>query len=79
MSKWIEFKIYEKEQGKKTNKWLVITKENRSIIGTIKWYGAWRKYCFFPKDKTVWEEDCLRDIANFIENETKTYKGNKNV
>jgi len=37
-------------------------------LGQIRWYGAWRQYCFFPFkfEETVWSEGCLRDVNSFI-------------
>ena len=40
------------------------------ILGTVKWYGQWRKYCFMPNGQTVYEQTCLREIADFCENMT---------
>lgn len=43
-------------------------------IGVVKWYGPWRKYCFFPMAEAVYEQVCLRDIANFCEEETAKHR-----
>ena len=40
-------------------------------IGVIRWYPQWRQYCFFPTEGTVYSKGCLKDIANFIENQMK--------
>ena len=40
------------------------------FLGGIKWWGGWRKYCFFPEQATIFEKDCLRDIADFCEAQT---------
>jgi hypothetical protein len=76
--KWITI-IEIDNNGKKTKVWAVVKKEDvtgdvRSSLGHIKWFGAWRKYCFFPLEYTVFEWDCLRDIADFCQEETKKYK-----
>ena len=43
----------------KTSVYEIYTKEGIvTCIGEIKWYGSWRKYAFFPKNNTVFEEDC---------------------
>lgn len=72
MAKWIEFILSYK--GEKTSVWFVSNAETKEKIGYVKWYGPWRKYCYFPIDQTVYEQDCLRDIANFIENATKEHR-----
>ena len=35
-------------------------------LGEIKWYASWRRYAFYPKENTIHERDCLRDIAQFL-------------
>ena len=51
----------------KTSKWNCITKSSETILGTIKWYGAWRQYCYFPVCEAVYSAGCLKDISDFIE------------
>ena len=46
----------------------------RAMLGDIKWWSTWRKYCFFPAPATLYEHTCLRDIANFCEMETRKRK-----
>jgi hypothetical protein len=58
----------------KTNRWEVVTLPGGVVIGRIAWYGSWRKYCFFPREETVYEQICLREIADFCENATAAYK-----
>jgi hypothetical protein len=43
-------------------------------LGWVAWFSRWRKYAFYPKPETVYEEDCLRDIAEFCEAKTKEHK-----
>jgi hypothetical protein len=56
-----------------TNTYEVLSKDN-VILGTITWFSRWRKYAFNPLPDTTYEETCLREIAQFIEEETKAYK-----
>lgn len=58
----------------KTRLWNIMTVDGHYHIGQIKWFGRWRRYCFFPVDQTVFEQDCLRDIADFIEQKTKEHR-----
>jgi len=53
--------------------WDVRDKREGAKIGEVKWFGRWRKYAFFPFD-AIFEEVCLRDIADFIERETSAQK-----
>ena len=78
--KWIAVRDLGIKKGQKTHIWQVITTdENQFILGTVKWFGRWRKYCFFPAliDALVFEEDCLRDIANFLVEQTAEHRRNK--
>jgi hypothetical protein len=40
----------------------------------VRWFSRWRKYAFYPGRETVFEEDCLREIADFCETRTREYK-----
>lgn len=61
-------------EGQKTPRWNVVAKEGHHPLGEVKWFGRWRKFCFFPNAETVYEEVCLRDISRFIEERTKEYR-----
>lgn len=38
----------------------------QTVLGIIKWYGAWRQYCYFPEVQAVYSAGCLDDISDFI-------------
>lgn len=40
----------------------------------VKWYGGWRKYAFFPYADTLFEQDCLRDIAKMLDEVTEEWR-----
>jgi len=48
--------------------------EDLVILGTVKWFGRWRAYCFFPGTNTVYEKTCLREIADFCQDMTTAHK-----
>ena len=56
-----------------TKLWSVVA-EGGSVLGMIKWYAPWRKYAFFPFTDTLYEEVCMREIANFIEHRTHDHR-----
>lgn len=58
---------------KKTSTWSVQA-ENGGELGVIGWWGAWRKYTFFPKANTLFDASCLRSIADRCEAETRTLR-----
>jgi hypothetical protein len=60
--------------GKKTKWWEVTSTSTNAVLGIVKFYGAWRKFVFFPSDATLYDASCLRDIAAFAEQETKSWR-----
>lgn len=79
---WITFEHAGKSKSGKTHEWRVQPKDNGALaacIGVVKWYGPWRKYTFQPYSSTVFEQDCLRDIADFCEKVTREHKGLETV
>jgi hypothetical protein len=55
----------------KTHRWLVRTAGVAIDLGEVKWFGRWRQYVFFPLHETIFDKSCLRDIADFCEEQTK--------
>lgn len=43
-------------------------------LGEIKWYGQLKKFCFYPKSETIWDEKCLLPIVVFLEKYNKEWK-----
>jgi hypothetical protein len=76
-AKWIRFEKRPTTPGYKTDIWHVVATQGDGYLGTVKWWGGWRRYCFFPADGSLYEQDCLRDIADFCETETRNYKAAK--
>jgi len=70
---FITFHVNGTSNSGKTVIWDVDAKDG-SVLGTVKWFGRWRKYCYFPEPNCVYEQVCLRDIAQFLEDRTKEHK-----
>lgn len=58
----------------KTRTWHVFSRHTSDLLGEILWFGRWGKYCFFPCSNTLYEQDCLRDLAAFVEARTREHK-----
>lgn len=58
----------------KTSRYGVYAKADNFPLGTVSWFGRWRKYTFQPAANTVYEETCMRDISQFIEEQTKSQR-----
>jgi hypothetical protein len=76
MSKWIQFVDRGVPSGKKTRIWSVhpIELSGASQLGEVRWFSPWRQYGFYPAANTVFERRCLRDIANFCEQQTHLHR-----
>ena len=67
MSKWINFLKLEKPAERKTDVFHVVTKDDITILGRISWYAPWRCYSFQPNSNCVFEHQCLKAIAAFLD------------
>ena len=47
---------------------------NTNCIGEIKWYGPWRKFCFYPDKDTIWDSKCLMQIVEQLDIINLKYK-----
>lgn len=63
-TKYLQFKVIEEKP--KTTVYEVVSKSQRLRLGIIKWFSSWRQYCFFPWSGSVWNNECLLDITNFL-------------
>ena len=69
-------KFVEGKPRQKTKTWMVADQDD-TVLGIVAWFSIWRKYSFFPKQVTVYEWVCLREIADFCEERTKEHKAKK--
>lgn len=74
MNNWIAFEPREPSASGKTKRWAVVPALGGESLGIVAWYAPWRKYCFHPGGNTVFEQDCLRDIATFCAERTTEHK-----
>lgn len=73
---YILFQEIGRSTSGKTKQFVIVNKASNGPLGTIAWYPGWRKYVFVTskQDHVVLDEKCLREIATFIEKETKDHK-----
>jgi hypothetical protein len=74
--RYIRFELEGKSDSGKTQIWKVFTKDSNVLLGYVKWYSPWHRYSFIipfshVQFDLVFEWTCLRDIANFCENQTQ--------
>jgi len=51
----------------RTTVWEVYNRKHRCRVGVVKWYGGFRKYCFFPESEILLDMECMRLIADFLD------------
>ena len=66
MSKYEYVHFVHVEDKTKTSVWSCRTNREKSELGLVKWYSAWRAYCYFPTVQAVYSSGCLSDIRDFI-------------
>ena len=37
-----------------------------TLLGTVKWFGRWRKYCFFTEPGIVFDSHCLEEVLRLL-------------
>lgn len=62
---------------KKTKTYYLVNHRSGTSIATIEWYGAWRQFCFFPMENTVWSDGCMADVREIIRAVTIEYGQSK--
>lgn len=60
--------------SRRTEVYEVRTVRDETILGYVKWHGAWRGYCFFPWQNTIFSTGCLRDLAAWCEELTEAHR-----
>ena len=56
----------------KTKIWNVENVYHGHLCGQVRWYGGFRKYCFFAADIALYDSDFMRMIAEFLELQNNT-------
>jgi len=75
--KWIKIEEEGLSKTGKTKIFKIVNKDYPDIpLGFIKWNGGYRKYAYYPEGDSYYEEDCLKNIAEFLE-ELKTERRSK--
>lgn len=70
--KWI--KADELAKGGVTKRFHISALQGGMSLGIVKWHPGWRRFAFFPNPNTLYESECLRDLAEFCETETAKRK-----
>jgi hypothetical protein len=58
--------IETKDTGK--TKVFNICNNSGDILGYIKWFANWRRYCFYTIDNMIFDVNCISEVSDFITN-----------
>jgi hypothetical protein len=65
MAKFIQFvKADENHEGNPM--YWIANKRSGDTIGQVFWYGPWHQWTCRFKEDSVWSQDCLADVREFI-------------
>ena len=62
--KFIHFIVVEKKP--KTDVWECRNNRSNGFLGEVRWYSAWRQYCFYAEYGCIFNDTCLNDISHFL-------------
>jgi hypothetical protein len=65
--RWLAFLSQPRLAERKTDSWTVMPISGGNELGKVRWFAAWRKYCFFPSLNTVFDVNDLHEIWSFCE------------
>ena len=76
---YMDYVPQRQEEGRKTEKWKVISLIGSHELGVVSFHPAWRKYVFWPEKNTIFDPACLRDLADFVERQTNNWRLKRRV
>lgn len=44
------------------------------MLGEIRWHAPWRRYCFYPKEHTLFDRSCLAEIISMLDQQMQFRK-----
>ena len=65
MSSYLAFR--ELQDTGKTKVYGVASVRHGDRLGLIRWFGRWRQYTLEPAAGTIWNKDCLKEVADFLD------------
>lgn len=71
----IRFKVDPTYRIGTTSTWRVLSRHgDGALLGTVKWFGSWRKYAFWVSPGLVLEEACMAEISAFLVARTREHR-----
>ncbi len=66
-TKYLRFEQVPPKPDRKTATWNVRSVSSDAHLGVIRWHGPWRQYTFWPAAQSLYNVDCLLDLADRVE------------
>jgi len=63
---------FTEEPGMDVNRksmWFCRNNKSKAILGAVTWYGPWRRWVLEAEPDCVFDHNCLRDIADFLQHQ----------
>lgn len=70
---YVRFQKMDRSPKRKTDAWLVFSIHD-DVLGTVRFFGRWRCYTFWPEALTIFNHGCLTDIAAFCFQRTEDWR-----
>lgn len=66
--KYINFRRVPASPTRKTLIYDCHNSHSGAVLGTVRWYGPWRQYCFMDDGRDcVFNRTCLADVQHFLQ------------
>ena len=69
----LTFELQPKPKNRKTEIWTVVD-QGEVRLGDVRWWAPWRRYTLHPDSGTLYDGECLSEIAMFCLEETQKRK-----
>jgi hypothetical protein len=76
-SKYVCIELVGPSDSGKTEVHQVLTADRLVRLGMVSWYAPWRKYVFHPSGGTLYDPNCLRDIADSVDGLNRQHREGK--
>ena len=73
-TKWLRFNIVDRKPKTVV---IYVHNTNNQFLGKIGWYGSWRQYVYESEDGIIYNDQCLKDIADVCTRLNDEHKAKK--
>lgn len=77
--KYLDVRFLRASDTGKTGVFEVVNRRTNYSCGEIRWYGGFRKYCFFPASDTLFDSDGMRFIEAALIAMNENHKKHKTL